>query len=52
MPWLAQEGIDWESSDEWYAPDGKPLSDDEISQACGALLHTAPRTRGALRGVP
>lgn len=30
---LLPEGMDWESSDEWYGPDGEALSQDAIDDA-------------------
>ncbi len=37
-------GFDWESSDEWYGPDGELLSDEEVTEA-REIVFPAPATQ-------
>ena len=38
MPRIAAEGIDWESTDEWYDDNGAPLSEEQVFAAREAVL--------------
>jgi len=32
------EDIEWESSDEWYGPEGNPIPEEDVQAACMAFL--------------